>query len=45
MDLGHLFYTLYVTITNSQRHKKRMFIVIHFNLSRSLFYRDLLLAA
>jgi len=42
---GVLFHTLYVTITNSQRHKKRMLIVIHFYLSRSFFYRDLVLAA
>jgi len=28
---------IYVTIINSQRHKKRILIVIHFNLSRSLF--------
>jgi len=27
----------YVAITNSQRHEKRMVIVIHFNLSRSFF--------
>jgi len=35
---------IYVTITNSQRHKNRMLIVIHFNLPRSFFYRDPLLA-
>jgi len=44
MDSGVLFYILYVTITNSQRQKKRMLIFIHFNTSRSFFYRDLLLA-
>jgi len=37
--------TLYVTITNSQRHRKRMLIVIIFDPSRSFFYRDLLLVA
>ena len=31
---------LYVTITNSQRHKKRIHIVIHFNLSRSFSRRS-----
>ena len=45
MDSGVLFHTLYVTITNSQRQKKRMLIVIHFNPSRSFFYRDLLSAS
>jgi len=45
MDSGVFFHTLYVTRTNSQRHKKRMLILIHFNLSRSFFYGDLLLAA
>ena len=35
MDSGLLFHTLYVTITNSLPHKKRMLIVNHFNLSRS----------
>jgi len=45
MDLGVLFHTLYVTKTNSQRQKKIMLIVIYFNLSRSSFYRDILLAA
>jgi len=45
IDSGVLFHTLYVTITNSQRQKNRMLIVIHFNLSRSFFYRDLLFAA
>ena len=34
-----------ITITNTQRHIKRMLIVIHFNPSRSFFCRDLLLAA
>ena len=29
---------LYVTITKSQRHKKRMPIVIHYNPLRSFFY-------
>jgi len=38
MDSGVLFHTLYLTITNSQRHKKRVLIVIHFNPSRSFFY-------
>jgi len=38
MDSGILFHTLYVTITNSQRHKKIMVIVIYFNPSRTLFY-------
>jgi len=37
MDSGVLFHTLYVTITNSQRHEKKMVIVIHFNHSSSLF--------
>jgi len=45
MDSGVLLNKLYVTIANSQRHKKKMLIVIDFNLSRSFFYRDLLLAA
>ena len=45
MDSAVLFHRLYVTIINSQRQKKRMLIVIHFNPSRSFFYRDLLLAA
>jgi len=46
MDSGVMFHTLYVglTITNAQCHKKGMLIVIHFNLSRSFFYRDLLFA-
>jgi len=35
MDSGVLFHALYVTITNFQRHKKRILVVIHFNLSRS----------
>jgi len=34
MDSGVLFHTLYATITNSQRHKKRMFNVTHCNPSR-----------
>ena len=38
MDLGVLFHTLYATITNSQRNKQRIFVFIHFNPSRSLFY-------
>ena len=29
MDSGVLFHTLYATITNFQRHKKRMLIAIH----------------
>jgi len=33
-NLGNGFHTLYARITNSQRHKKKMLIVIHFNLSR-----------
>jgi len=33
-----LFHTLYVTIPDSQRHKKRMLIVIHFHFSCSFFY-------
>jgi len=46
MAPGHLFHTLYITITNSQHQKKRMLIVIHFNPSHSFFYyRDLLSAA
>jgi len=45
MDSGVLLHKLYVTITNSQRHKKKMLIVMYFNLSRSFLYRDLLLAA
>jgi len=40
-DSGVLFHTLYVTITNSQLQKKRMLSVIHFNPSRSSFYRDI----
>jgi len=40
MDSGLLFHALYITITNSQRHEKRMLIAIHFNSSRSFFYRD-----
>jgi len=35
-----LSHILYVTITNYQRHKKRMLMVIHFSPSRSFFYRD-----
>jgi len=35
---GVLFHTLYVTVTKSQCHKRRMFIVIHFNPLRSFFY-------
>ena len=38
MDSGVFFHTLCVTKTNSQRHKKRLPIVIHFNLSRSFVY-------
>ena len=38
IGLGVLFHTLYLTITNSQLHKKRVLIVIHFNPSRSFFY-------
>ena len=38
IDLGVLFHLLYLTITNSQRHKKRVLIVIHFNPSSSFFY-------
>ena len=38
---GILFHTLYLAITKSQRHKKRVLIVIHFNPSRSFFYTDL----
>ena len=34
---GVLFHTLYVTITDSQRQKKRMLIVIHLKASRSFF--------
>jgi len=45
MDSGVLFHTLYVTVTNSQPQNKRMLIVIHFNPSRSFFYRDLLFVA
>jgi len=45
MDSGVLFHALYVTITNSQRRKKGVLIVINFNPLRSFFYRDLLLAA
>jgi len=46
MDSGILFCALYVTLTNSQRHEKRMLIVNHVsNPLRSFFYRDLLLAA
>jgi len=46
IDSGVLFHTLCVIITNSQRHKKRMLTVIHFNPSRSSFYtRDLFFAA
>jgi len=45
MDSGVLFQRLYVTIATSQRHKKRMLIVIHFNLSRSFLYKDLLFGA
>jgi len=45
MDSGVLLHILYVTITNSQRHKKKMLTVIYFILSRSLFYKDLLVAA
>jgi len=41
MDSGVFFNTLYVTITNSERYKMRMLIVIHFNLWRSFLYRDL----
>jgi len=41
MDSGVLFHALKVTITNSQRHKKRTFIVINFDPSRSFFCRDL----
>jgi len=44
MDSGVLFHVLDVTITNPQRHKKKMLSVINFNPSRSFFYRDLLLA-
>ena len=43
IDSGDFFHTLYVTITNYQRHKKRMLIVIHYNFSRSFLYRDFLL--
>jgi len=32
MDSGVLFHTLYATITNSQRQKERMLIVVHFEL-------------
>jgi len=45
MDSGVLFHTLFVIITNFQRQKKRMLIVIHFNPSRSFLYADLWLAA
>jgi len=45
MGSGVLLHKLYVTITNSQRHKEKIIIVIYFNLSRSFFYGDLLLAA
>jgi len=38
MDRGVFFHTLYVKITNSQHHKKRVLIVIHFNPSRLFFY-------
>jgi len=41
MDSGVSFHALYVTTTNSQRHKKRILIVIYFNPSRSFFCRDL----
>ena len=37
MNIGVLFHTWYVTITNSQRHKKRMLTVIYFIPSRSFF--------
>jgi len=40
MGSGVLFHALYVTITHSQRHKKRILIVIHFNPSRSFFSVD-----
>jgi len=40
MVSGVLFQTLYVTITNSQRHEKRMLIIIHFNLSRPFLKRS-----
>jgi len=45
MDSGILFHTLHVTITNSQRHEKRMVIVIHFNHSSSLFQEGIQSAA
>jgi len=45
MDSGVFSYKWYVTITNSQHHKKRMLIVIRFNASRYFFHRNLLLTA
>jgi len=34
MDSGVLFHTLHVRMTNSQRHKKTMLIVIHFSVAK-----------
>jgi len=41
MDSGVLFHALCVAIANSQRHKKRILIVIHFSISHSFSYNRL----
>jgi len=42
MDPGVLFDALYITITESQRHKKKILIFIHFDPSRSFFSIEIL---
>jgi len=40
MDSGVLFHKLYVTMTNPQRHKNGMLMVLPFNPSCSFFHRE-----